>query len=416
MKNLLLLALTTAALVPAAQAQTARRAAPVAAAPAFPGAALRPAANPAFRLVGTRWQRAAGATGWLDSARYTFSRFTAASLPRLELREKAATRGGTLAAFRQARYRYNAANALTTDSTFTYNAAGVPNAYASLITAFTYNAQGRVLVEQSSVYVQGNQRPSSRYTYTYDAQGRNTRLLYESYFGVGTNGSWLYDAQSTFSYNAQNQLAQELFDIANIAGTQFSPFSKITHTYNAAGAVASVLEQQYNNGRYADATRGTFAYAPSGLLSSVLYERVGPAGTWVPSQQFTETYDIDNNLTVEVSQLYKNGAFVNDTRNLYAYQRILGTRTANALAASLVALPNPATAGTPATLRYQLPAAAAVAVRVFDATGRAVAAVPAAAQPAGPHTLALPALPTPGLYLVRLSAGPHSQTARLVVE
>jgi hypothetical protein len=67
---------------------------------------------------------------------------------------------------------------------------------------------------------------------------------------------------------------------------------------------------------------------------------------------------------------------------------------------TLAVYPNP-TAGA-ATLSYYLPTAATIRADVSDALGQPVAVVTSGErQAAGPHTLAVPALPA-GLYLVRL--------------
>jgi len=75
--------------------------------------------------------------------------------------------------------------------------------------------------------------------------------------------------------------------------------------------------------------------------------------------------------------------------------------------------PNPS--GTHSTLRYALPRAAHVTLRVFDAQGREVLRLVDAPQPAGVHVVTLDgaALPS-GVYLVRLTAGDAVRTQALV--
>jgi hypothetical protein len=94
-------------------------------------------------------------------------------------------------------------------------------------------------------------------------------------------------------------------------------------------------------------------------------------------------------------------------------QVVLGTT----LAASELALTlfsNP-TAGA-ATLSYFLPTAASISADVTDALGRHMAIVTSGErQAAGPHTLAVPALPA-GLYLVRLLHNGVAEYRKLLVE
>jgi hypothetical protein len=94
-------------------------------------------------------------------------------------------------------------------------------------------------------------------------------------------------------------------------------------------------------------------------------------------------------------------------------QVVLGTAPA-ASELALALFPNP-TAGA-ATISYYLPMAASISADVTDALGRRVATVTSGErQAAGPHTLAVPALPA-GLYLVRLLHDGVAEYRKLLVE
>ncbi|MBD2723736.1 T9SS type A sorting domain-containing protein [Hymenobacter armeniacus] len=401
-----------------AQAQTpaAKRGATGAA----PVAAQRLVSNSAFRLVQTVKQQYRS-NAWLDTLRFTYSRFTALNLPQRELRENAPTRGAALRALRQENYQYNAAGKMTSDSTFAFTN-GVVNTTALLALNYTYDTQGRLLQELQSIRSNGVWRPYGRSTYTYNALGQNTRILDESYFG----SAYFADDQELFTYNAAGQVATDEFQLADLSGTVFSPFQRNVYTYNASGLRQTDVQQRYTNGAYVDDFRVTNTYTATPIgtpaayqLASYLVERVGSTpGVWQPYSRGTETYDADGNLTVDLYQPYVSGAYVNDFRYLYTYQRVLATTASRALQAQLAVVPNPATGGTTAAaLHYVLPTAAPVAVTVLDALGRAVLTLPARAQSVGEHTLALPALPRgAGVYAVRLSTGTQSQTVKLVLE
>ena len=97
----------------------------------------------------------------------------------------------------------------------------------------------------------------------------------------------------------------------------------------------------------------------------------------------------------------------------YNRQVVLATASATDPLA-LTLFPNP-TAGV-ATLSYYLPTAASISADVTDALGRHVAMITSGErQAAGPHTLAVPALPA-GLYLVRLLHDGVAEYRKLVVE
>ncbi|MBH8558651.1 T9SS type A sorting domain-containing protein [Hymenobacter negativus] len=383
-----------------------------------PATAQRLASNTGFRqLTALKQQYRGGA--WLDTLRYTYSRFTALNKPLRELRENAPTRGAALRALRQENYQYNAAGKLTSDSTFVYTN-GTLNTTATLAMTYTYDTQGNLLQELQSVRVSGSWRPYGRTTYTYNAQGQNTRILDESYFG----SSYLADDQELFTYNAQGQVTVDDFQLADVSGTTFSPFQRDLFTYNAAGQRLTDTQQGYSNGAYVNAYRVTNTYTatPIGVpatpqLASYVVERASGATAWVPYSQGIETYDTDGNLTTDLYQVYTNGAYANDYRYVYTYQRLLATTPAKALQVGLALVPNPSRSGQATEMHYTLPAAASVAVTVFDGLGRVVFSRPAAAQAAGEHMLPLAQLPpAPGLYTVRLMAGTQSQAVKLVVE
>ncbi len=78
------------------------------------------------------------------------------------------------------------------------------------------------------------------------------------------------------------------------------------------------------------------------------------------------------------------------------------------------AYPNPARGAV--TLRYRLDAPARVQLRIFDALGRRVAELEAVDAPAGPRQVVFDsAALSPGLYVLRLTAGPRTATQTLTV-
>ena len=88
--------------------------------------------------------------------------------------------------------------------------------------------------------------------------------------------------------------------------------------------------------------------------------------------------------------------------------------TPEAALTSLAAFPNPVAAT--ATVRYTLDATADVRLDVFDVLGRNVATLAEGQQSAGPHEATLDAARLPaGVYVLRLTAGGQTTTARVTV-
>jgi len=66
-------------------------------------------------------------------------------------------------------------------------------------------------------------------------------------------------------------------------------------------------------------------------------------------------------------------------------------------------------------LRFDLPRSGDATIEVFDVAGRRAARLMRTSLAAGPHELAFDVRPlTPGVYAVRLVAGPQSDVVRLV--
>lgn len=377
------------------------------------------AQGPVYRLLVAQDQ-IYRANAWKDTVRYTRSGFVpGTSLALDSLKEISPNGGSSYTAVRFNRRRFNVAGGLTSDTLFSYSATGVRSARAA--STYSYNAQGRRSVVTSTFRFSTTFDPYGRDTYTYDAQGRLTRLLYESANGPT---AYLNSSQVLYTYNAQGQLIQEESQYWN-GTSQFTPADRFTRTYNAAGQLAQETTESvpFGGTMYAPVRRETYTYAttsPARLVRTAIELPATSGGALVLAGQFLRTYDGNGNADVVTSQRYRaaTGTYADLYRTVFSYQRVLATAPARTLNAGLTLAPNPAAAGQAMTLHYTLPAAAAVTVDVLDALGRPVLRLPATAtQAAGDHTLLLPHLPpAAGLYAVRLTAGAQSQTVKLVVE
>jgi hypothetical protein len=154
---------------------------------------------------------------------------------------------------------------------------------------------------------------------------------------------------------------------------------------------------------------GVYASADGGAVWSA-------AGTGLPNVVVTDLELHDPTRTLVVAT-YGRSMWTLDVPLATGAEAV----TASAVAATLApVVPNPAPGGQ-ATIRFSLPRAAEVSLRVYDVAGRLVRVLEEAQRPAGERTLAWDGrdaageVAAPGVYLVRLVADGVSRTRRVTV-
>jgi hypothetical protein len=206
----------------------------------------------------------------------------------------------------------------------------------------SYNPNGSTNIIIS--YDPGSSAPSTRTTYSYDASGRITQMLTESWNGSGwdyvfkftqsydTHGnefesvssywagtSWMMvsGTRSTYSYTTSDFVQQIVYEgYVTYQGWMF--LLKDIFTLDISGYPTDILYQKYTTGwvdtaRYVDITWHMYdPYSGNGAYS--FYEKDDWSGTsWMPSLQSTTTYDGSGG-SVETQQSYIGGVWVNYMR------------------------------------------------------------------------------------------------------
>ncbi|WP_167856771.1 T9SS type A sorting domain-containing protein [Hymenobacter aquaticus] len=354
------------------------------------------------------------AAAWKDTLRTTNSRFTAAQLPAVVLREQSGNGGSSWTATRRNHRRFTAANAVLTDTTFSFNTAGT--ATPRFAKANSYTSSGKLAQSTLRWQLGVNWQNYGRDTYTYSAQDLLSQLLLEGFSG----GSYYNSSRSLFTYNAQSLPVVEEVQQFDDATQGWQPLEKYLSTYNAAGAIEQEVTQQVplNGTTYQNYRRETYFYStqqPVRVVRTLVESWNGNA--WINAGQNLFAYDANGSLSSITTQLYKpaSSAYVDYYRYQYSYQVVNGTASAHALAAGLTLLPNPASAGQ-AQATFRLPRAEAATIDVLDLAGRVVRSLSPTATPFAEQRVALPTQGlAPGLYVVRLTAGGLSQQQQLLL-
>lgn len=255
----------------------------------------------------------------------------------------------------------------------------------------------------------------------YDANGRILRLLEQNNNTLGGGPAvWVNYSQTLYTTDAQGRILTDEYQDTDPQTGAFLPNNLLEFSYfpNDSVRIARSLLWNAATSSY-DIIQGRdrHVYNLAGYRDSMYVE---------PYDASTGTYGLDNVRTYQydtrwnrIGELRQLGTSLSTLTNLSRWQytyTILGTAEEIVAAKSLTLAPNP-TSG-PVELRYELKTAAPVRVEVLDLLGRRAAApTTGGPQAAGAHSLSLDARAlTPGLYLVRLTAGAQTRQVKLVVQ
>lgn len=378
----------------------------------LPGEAVPGAAKPAVHAARTTtisqpqelliqdWTNSA----WTDHSRQVYLRYGAPTLPgtiRTDLKS-----GGAWVTDFAHRYRYTSAGEILSDTTDQYQQAPY-GAYTALVNAFDTPSQARQgwITFKDPTVSTAPWDSARRYTHTYNAAGKRTQLLEDTYLG----GAFTALVRRLWSYNALGQVS--VYETQSRAGAAWDPLQRATYAYNAAGKVRQYVVESagLTSGVYGNSSRHTFSFDAQGreiLLTSENWDNA-----WGPSSQTAYAYAANGDLTTATLQAWNpsTSAYQNAQRIVLTYAQVTATRNTLQISSRLTVAPNP---GADAQVHFALLTPAVASVEVFDLTGRRVAvAQPAAPYAAGEHAVSLAgAALAPGLYLVKLRAGDqHAQ-------
>lgn len=344
---------------------------------------------------------------WVDMARITYSRYRTPLSPgliRTELQQ-----GTSWVLFAANRLRYNTAGLVLTDTTDQYQLppygpfAAVVNTYntptqvrweweltrqlggssTALLdsvqrSTHTYNAAGQLIQVLEQQYAARTFTTTGRELWTYDAQGRINIL--EGQTTTDKGATWRLATRQTTTYNPESKAQQDIFEVANSAGSAYINDQRYTYQYDAQSRLAILTADKWLNAQWAVKSQSLSSYNATGDLASITFQ------DWDGSR------------------------FLNVQRALFTYQQVLRT-TAATVRQSLAIVPNPSTAEDPAQLLLE-PVAAAATGAVYDQLGRQVAVLASTTAQAARGLLPLPTNLPAGLYVVHLRAGERQWQTR----
>jgi hypothetical protein len=176
----------------------------------------------------------------------------------------------------------------------------------------TFDAGNRIIQELFQTYDGSNWNVYSITDYTYDAQGN-----IGTYMRGQKNGSNWDSTRYAYTYNAQGQLTTEIKETWDNVSTQWENALRTTHTYNAQGGLTTALYETWDGSQWAMDYRSTNTYTNNNLTLSLDEEYINNA--WENADQTIYTYNVGGNLTVEEYQSWNNSAWEPQDRYSYTY-------------------------------------------------------------------------------------------------
>jgi hypothetical protein len=128
------------------------------------------------------------------------------------------------------------------------------------------------------------------------------------------NSQWENAAAQTFTYDGRARLTL----LATVDSATRSPQTNEISTYNAAGAITEVRYQSWNGTAYADLARLTLSYDTRNNLSESQVQ-IYNGSRWQTTEgsRFQNTYDAAGHLATQVEQRYNGTGYQNRARHVF---------------------------------------------------------------------------------------------------
>ena len=347
------------------------------------------------------------AGAWVDMGRITYSRYRTPLLPGLIRFEL--RQGANWVLFGANRLRYNTAGRVLTDTTDQYQ---LPPYGPLAAVVNTYNTPTQLRWEWQLSRQLGGSGPASldsvqRNTSTYNAAGQLIRVLEQQYAARTLTTT----GQQLSTYDAQGRMTILEDQTTADKGATWRLATRETTTYTAASkAQQEIIEVANSAGSaYVNDERHTYQYDAQSRLTILTTDKWLNA-QWALKSQSLTAYNATGDPVSITFQDWDGSRFLNVQRALLTYQQVLRTTAATARQ-PLAIVPNPSTTEAPAQLLLD-PAAATATGAVYDQLGRQVAVLASTPAQAARGVLPLPTNLPAGLYVVHLRAGDRQWQAR----
>lgn len=161
-------------------------------------------------------------------------------------------------------------------------------------------------------------QPSSRITYSYDANCFLVSFLLESW-DAGTS-TWANYLLSTYTNNPDGTPSQVLQQAWNNGTSTWTNQSRITYTYTGFGKQATALSEYWQSNKWKNASRVTYTYDAGNYLINQLSEISLGGSNWINGSQTLYTNNSNGSVNQAVTQGWNFvGPWKDQSRVTYTY-------------------------------------------------------------------------------------------------
>jgi hypothetical protein len=173
----------------------------------------------------------------------------------------------------------------------------------------SYNSDGKIKTYLWEWFSNNLWVPVTRQSYDYNSFGQETSFLIEDW-----NGSqWTNGIMNTEQYDSTGNLIEEISE--TWADTSWKYSNRITNTYFENGIVASGLIETWNNNNWIFDHKSNFEYDNNwNLINSIVKQWNGRE--WLKYLRGSFYYDMNNNRTEETTEIWTDSTWI-------YYERIL---------------------------------------------------------------------------------------------
>lgn len=177
-------------------------------------------------------------------------------------------------------------------------------------------------------------------TYAFNPQ-RITEYKLQTWDTSATPDAWLNTNRTLYYYTSAFKVDYTSSEIATSA-TTWTPQYQSFNTYNANDSLTEFYDQWLINGIWENYSRKTNSYIGNNINEEISY--TGNGNNWNETKKINFLYDAKNNKTFQQIDSFKNGSFVQDSRDYFYYATFpLSIKNVLQSINQVTIYPNPAT-------------------------------------------------------------------------